>query len=343
MTFLIPKPLTCPLTFLIIGCAVWLSVPSTSYANDAVTGVRTRGTNDLAPLSDVSHANQMPVMSSSKPSSAPKAADPFAALLETARQQDIAVGGSDKSIEQNVCQVAASELIELASPVDGVIENMHAKRGDAIKKGQLIAELQSESQRAQVNYSRLRAEASSAINAAKRRMELAERRLERTEALREAKLMSAEEVDVLISERDNAQLDYETAVENKNIAAAELDVAKAQLENQMIKSPIDGVLITQLLSAGEQVDGKAIALIAKLDPLYVEVSLPLSQLGRFNVGDSAKIYFDGTKLPARIETIALIDQVVEPKSKTFGMRIVMPNPSLIVPAGIGCRIEFLAN
>lgn len=273
--------------------------------------------------------------------SAPADSDPFAKLLENARQ------GADTSNqaagqEQNVCQVTASELVELASPVEGVIHTMHAKRGQRVKKGELIAELQADVEKAQVNYAQVRAQSQSGVAARKRQLEFAERRIKRTEKLRAAKLMTQEEIDTLETDRDSARLDYDAARENIDIMKAELALSKAQLADRMIKSPIDGVLIEKLLTVGEQVDGKAIALIAQLDPLFVEVSLPVAQFGKYHKGEKVTVHFEGPNIGPRDAEISLVDQIVEPKSKTFGMRVVLPNPDLAIPAGIGCHIEFLS-
>ncbi|WP_417843267.1 efflux RND transporter periplasmic adaptor subunit [Thalassospira sp.] len=267
--------------------------------------------------------------------------DPFAQLLENARQGND-TGDQQVGAEQNVCQVSASELVELASPVDGVIHAIHAGRGQRVKKGDLIAELQAEVEKAQVNYAQVRAQSQSSVAARKRQLEFTERRIKRTEKLRAAKLMTQEEIDTLETDRDSARLDYEAAKENITIMKAELALSRAQLADRMIKSPIDGVLIEKLLTVGEQVDGKAIALIAQLDPLFVEVSLPVARFGKYKKGEKVVVHFDGPNLPSSKAEISLVDQIVEPKSKTFGMRIVLPNPDLAIPAGIGCHIEFLS-
>lgn len=267
--------------------------------------------------------------------------DAFAQLLENARQGNEA-GDQQVGVEQNVCQVSASELVELASPVDGVIHAMYANRGQRVKKGELIAELQAEVEKAQVNYAKVRSQSQSSVDARKRQLEFTERRIKRTEKLRAAKLMTQEEIDTLETDRDSARLDYEAARENISVMKAELALSKAQLADRMITSPIDGVLIEKLLSVGEQVDGKAIALIAQLDPLFVEVSLPVAQFGKYHKGEKVSVNFEGPNLQARDAVVSLVDQIVEPKSKTFGMRIVLPNPDLAIPAGIGCHIQFLS-
>jgi len=55
------------------------------------------------------------------------------------------------------CLIEARQTVEVRSPVEGVIETVHLKRGADVKKGQLIASLQSGPERAALDLARSRA------------------------------------------------------------------------------------------------------------------------------------------------------------------------------------------
>ena len=55
------------------------------------------------------------------------------------------------------CLIEPSQVVEVRSPVDGVIASVSVKRGDAIRRGQTLVDLQSGAERAAVDSARYRA------------------------------------------------------------------------------------------------------------------------------------------------------------------------------------------
>lgn len=73
--------------------------------------------------------------------------------------------------------------------------------------------------------------------------------------------------------------------------------------------------------------------------LYVEVILPAAVYRQVARGDPAVVRpespIDG-EYEAKVE---VVDQVIDASSGTFGVRLFLPNPKLMVPAGFRCRVE----
>lgn len=236
------------------------------------------------------------------------------------------------------CQVTSSRRIELASPVIGVLSEVLVERGDRVRRGQIVAQLQSEVEAAQVALATVRASADAQLKLRRARLALAERTVTRNRPLAGDRFVSEQEMDQLRTERDVAALEAATAAEALAVARAELEQARAALAIRAIRSPIDGVVTDRTLSGGEQVRDKPILVIETLDRLHAEVSLPAAMRAEVHVGSRARISFPVPNLPPVSAEVALVDPVVEARSDMFGIRFVLDNAAGQIPAGIKCRV-----
>ena len=136
----------------------------------------------------------------------------------------------------------------------------------------------------------------------------------------------------LSSELDEAEV-------NLQLAKLELTRASELLKQRTIRSPIDGVVVARALGPGEYAFDQAHLLtVSQIDPLNVEVFVPLSQFGRIRLGTSAQVYPEVGGEYAAIVTI--VDQVFDAASGTIGIRLELPNPDYALPAGLKCQIRF---
>jgi len=94
---------------------------------------------------------------------------------------------------------------------------------------------------------------------------------------------------------------------------------------------------------GERVDSEAIVLLAKIDPLYVEVILPVSQLGKIKKGMKAKVYTQAITNTNWVATVSQVDKVMDAASGTFIIRLNLPNPKHEIPAGLRANIRFMSD
>lgn len=86
---------------------------------------------------------------------------------------------------------------------------------------------------------------------------------------------------------------------------------------------------------------KPILKIAQIDPLLVEVALPLDAYGKLRVGMTGMVTPEGLKgsFPA---SITVVDSVFDAASGMFGVRLEMKNRKASIPGGIRCQVEFAA-
>lgn len=241
------------------------------------------------------------------------------------------------------CLIEARQSIDLRSPVDGVIDKLYVRRGDKVKKGQLVATLASGPERAALELARSRASMVGEIRSAEAKVDLAKKKWLRAEELMQKNFVS-------VNARDEAQAEYKLAIEQlraatENQRLAELDVTRAEevLAQRSIKSPVNGVVVDVLLRPGDLMSSNQkdpIMKLVEVDPLNVELVLPVSQFGMIKEGQRAEVLPEqpvGGRHAARVE---IVDPVVDAASGTFGVRLRLPNPGYRIPAGIKCHVRF---
>jgi multidrug efflux pump subunit AcrA (membrane-fusion protein) len=83
-----------------------------------------------------------------------------------------------------------------------------------------------------------------------------------------------------------------------------------------------------------------IAKLAEIDPLNVEVILPVSLYGKIKTGQRAKVIPEQPIGGRHDATVRVVDRVIDAASGTFGVRLQLANPGYRIPAGVRCRIRF---
>ena len=117
------------------------------------------------------------------------------------------------------------------------------------------------------------------------------------------------------------------------------------LNRRILLSPLNGIVVDRMLNPGDLAEAgtgrKPILKIAQIDPLRVEVSLPLAVYGKLRPGMTGMVTPEGLKgrYSARIK---VVDSVVDAASGMFGVRLELKNRRASIPGGIRCQVEFPA-
>ena len=241
------------------------------------------------------------------------------------------------------CIIEARQMVDIRSPVEGLIERVHVERGEGVKKGQVLVTLESGPERAAVAVSRQRAESIGAVKSAEAKLDLAVKKEKRAEELARQNFISTNAVEEARTERQLAESELKVARENQKLAELELQRATEVLGMRTIRSPVTGVVVDRYLKAGEFATTSVkdpILKVAEIDPLNVEVILPASLYGTVQQGDRAEISPE-TPPQKFIARVRVVDRVINAASGTFGVRLELPNDKQLVPAGAKCRVKFL--
>lgn len=238
------------------------------------------------------------------------------------------------------CIIEPDEVAEVGSPVIGVIQSISVQRGDTVRRGQVIAILRNDVERASLELARSRARADAEEKAALASYDFARQRLARTVELHGKQFISKQALDQAEAEARVAGHKLAQAREQQHALARESALASARLEERTIRSPIDGVIAERYLAAGERVEEKALVRVAKIDPLRVEVILPSAMFGAVSEGASARIVPEMPGAAPLAAKVALVDKMLDAPSNTFRVRLRLPNPKGVIPAGVRCKADF---
>lgn len=244
------------------------------------------------------------------------------------------------------CLIEPAQTVELGTPAAGMVEKVTVQRGDRVKRGQVLATLESQAEQAAADLARYKSQLTGPSQQAEAKIEFAQRKFERRRDMAAEKLMSAQDRDDAEGELRLAKADLQVAKENRAVASLEYTQQNAQLALRTVRSPFDGVVVDQMLWPGETVEPgatrHAIVKVARLDPLRVRVVLPLRAFGDIKPGAPVRVTSEiqpGRPYPARV---ASIDRVVDAASGTFIVLLDLDNKALDVPSGVKCKAQFQA-
>jgi RND family efflux transporter MFP subunit len=212
------------------------------------------------------------------------------------------------------CLLEPHIVVSVSSPVGGILKTVSVDRGDFVKQGQVLARLESGVEEAAQDLARAKAE-------------FGKRQADRSDELYKEKFISINAKDEMATNTLLAKLEYKQARE--------------MMARRVIKSPIKGLVVERTKAAGEYVENEQIVKLAQIDPLNVEVVIPVSMYGAVKKGMQAKVYPEAPVGGEYTAKITIVDRVIDAASGTIGVRLELPNPDSAIPAGLKCRLKFM--
>ena len=251
-------------------------------------------------------------------------------------------GAAELSQAQD-CIIEPFIVTELGSPANGLLEEILADRGQRVTKGMVVARLRSDLEQASLDLAKARAEATALIELARERVALLKKEVGRNTELHNRQFAATAQLDKSMSELQQAISQLRQAEVDQALAVLEMRRAAVLVAQRSIISPIDGFVIRRLMAPGEHVYEQAkILKLAQIDPLFVEVHMPISTFPFIKEGMKAEIRPSQPVGSVHTATVSVIDKVLDAASDTFGVRLVLPNPTLELPAGVNCTATFPA-
>jgi HlyD family secretion protein len=268
--------------------------------------------------------------------------------------------------------------VEIKSKASGIVKKLYIDAGDRVKKGQLLAELDREEIAARVAQARAQMEASQAsakgteadlerakVDAEGPDVPMLKRAYERSQGMAKEGVVSA-------SALDDAQKNYELALNKQNVAKAQVQVLKAkvgqaeaqvaqdranltQLEEQLsyttIASPIDGIILSRDVEVGDAVSsilvlGSSATLIMTLgdtSEVYVKGKVDESDIGKVYLGQPARIKVESFKDKTFNGKVTKISPMGVEKDNvtTFEVRVSINNPGGELKAAMTANAEII--
>lgn len=238
------------------------------------------------------------------------------------------------------CLVKPKRVIQLGSPVFGALAHVYVDRSDVVKKDQVVARLDTNVEETQVALDTYRSQNTTGLDAATTDLGWNERELERRRQLAGNMFSKANDIDEYVTKVRQDKIAIQKAQADIETARLELARSKAQLQEKIITSPVNGVVTEVKLSPGEFIyEQTPIMTIAEVDPLNIDLVVPSEQYRFVRVGLIGEVHLSppvNQTFPARVDAI---DPIIDAASDTFRIRLVLPNPGNAIPAGIRCSVR----
>jgi RND family efflux transporter MFP subunit len=242
------------------------------------------------------------------------------------------------------CLIEPTQIVDLASPVTGLLDKVMVRRADRVNKGQILATLESHAEKAASELAHFKSVQVGPSQMAESKIEFAKRKFTRRQAMSNQQLMAVQDKDDAENELRLAESEFKVAAENRQIAKLEHQQQISLLNLRTIRSPIEGVVVDVLAYPGEVVEPgsnkKSVVKVAQLDPLKIRVVLPKDAFGTVLSGMSVEVL---PEIPAKgryTAKVKSVDRLIDAASGTFVVLLELPNPKLEIPSGVKCKANF---
>ena len=231
-------------------------------------------------------------------------------------------------------------VVKVGTGAYGILETVNVDRGDFVKKNQVLATIESSVEKAAMEAARERAKMEASIKAKEASLDFYTRKKKMNEELYKKEVLPFSQMDEIETNRIVTEKQLHEAIENRRLAELEFKRTAEIVKRMTIRSPINGIVVERNLSPGEYVENQPIMKLAQINPLNVEVILPVNQLPSIKVGMRAKVIPEVSAGGEYIAEVKIVDRVIDAASGTFGIRLQLPNPDNRLQAGLKCKVIF---
>jgi membrane fusion protein, multidrug efflux system len=239
------------------------------------------------------------------------------------------VGSSESATIRTFSAIAqAGDEIELSFRSSGIITELNVDVGDVVNKGDLIARL--DNIQANLSYQ----QSISNVNGAQSTLNTAITNLARIKTLYEKGSKSLRDYESAKNTFDNAEAQYESAMQNKGIEATQVSFG-------FIYASAGGTIVRKEKELNENVrPGQLIAVLNAGDELNIQVGLPESVINQVTLDMKARITFSA--IADTIDgKVFEISPVAESSSATYPVKLTIDNSYKDIRPGMAANVTFV--
>jgi len=237
---------------------------------------------------------------------------------------------------------APSADIMLSFVLDGRVAEILVKEGDIIKKNQLLARLDDQTERIKLTQLKAQAKDTTQVRAAEAELSQKRSDLEKIERAQTKGAATDWEVQHARLDVRIAELALQTSKFEHKQYQRRYREALSQLKRMQLVSPIAGRVEKASIETGEAAQSLVpVIQVVKIDPLWIDLPVPLEQVRQLTRGNIARVSFPGTNPVEPAEgRIIHVSAVADAASDTLRVRVEIPNPDGR-PAGERVFIRFM--
>lgn len=256
--------------------------------------------------------------------------------------------------------VEANETADTGFQIAGRVARVLAEEGQAVRRGQILAELEATDYRfglqaaeaqagiAEANLQKARNPARpEELAQAQAAFERAQDEYNRYRQLFERKSMAPADFTKVEAAYKAARAQYEMAqngarTEDRAAATSAVEQARAQvgihrkrISDTRLTAPVSGWVARRSIDPGEMVAaGMPVFSIVDLDPAKIRAGIPESDISKVRAGQVATVVIPSLDQREFTGKVELVGVAADPATRTFTAKIVVPNPQGVLRAGM---------
>ena len=240
--------------------------------------------------------------------------------LWSKRQQSADGGYRTETVQRGDIRVAISSTgtlsaistVTVGSQVSGQITDVLVDFNDRVTKGQVLATIDASTYQAQIEQGAAQiASAQASLRQAQAGLRNAQLDYNRKADLGRQQLVSKSDVDLARSSLEQAQAQVNSAQAQIRQQTASTQTTRVNLQRTVIRSPVDGVVLTRTIEPGQTVAASLSApelfkIAEDLAKMKIELAVDESDIGQVKVGQA--VSFSADAFPER-QFNGVVDQV----------------------------------
>ncbi len=222
----------------------------------------------------------------------------------------------------------AGNEIELSFRESGVIQRINVKKGQKVKKGDLIATL--DNLEANLTFQRAVTE----VNSAESAKNTSKAELDRIKLL-------YEKGSTPLKDYQSAKNNYQSALSQYEAALKNRDIQRSRLQYGVIYAPADGIVARTTGKVNERVQtGHVFAILNAGDKMKVELELPENVINQVTVGLKGNIEFSAIEGSSFSGEVIEVSPITSENTTTYPVEMNIENPVPQIRPGMAARVTF---
>jgi membrane fusion protein (multidrug efflux system) len=214
-----------------------------------------------------------------------------------------------------VGSITAAKGVVVANDAPGIVSRILFESGATVHEGQVLVELDTAVERAQLASSMARQDLAS-INA------------QRSRALVKSAAIAQSQADT-----DESALKTSTTDSN---------ALQAQINRKIVKAPFTGRLGIREVNLGQYLNsGTRITVLEAIDVVYVDFTLPQQRLSDITIGMPVRVSIEGAGTAPQDGKVTAVDPEVDTTTRTIKVRAAVPNKAETLRPGMFANVTVL--
>lgn len=209
--------------------------------------------------------------------------------------------------------VAAVHGVTVSADLPGTVDKIHFESGQFVQQGQILVELDTRQERAQ---------------------------LASMEAQQELAKVQYARSQKLVTEGVISRVDYDKAIADQKQSEANTAEIKAAIDRKTIRAPFSGVLGIRQANLGQYLAaGSPIVSLQSLNPIYVNFSVPQQDMPHVKIGETVRVTADDLAGMTFTGRVNALDSVVDQATRNVQIQATLANPQGKLRAGMFTNVQ----